>query len=128
MKNMLNLTEKQLNRYKRKIDISTTEFWNGSPCWNWTASLAKGYGQYVVNGKRILSHRAAWMLEYGEISSEILVLHRCDNPVCCNTKHLFLGTIQDNMKDKIKKGRQAKGENHGSHTHPEIWANRKKSK
>jgi hypothetical protein len=37
------------------------------------------------------------------------VCHECDNPPCCNPKHHFLGTNQENTADKVRKGRQAKG-------------------
>lgn len=42
------------------------------------------------------------------------VLHHCDNPMCVNPKHLFLGTHQDNVADKTQKGRAAKGEGNGN--------------
>lgn len=43
----------------------------------------------------------------------MLVMHKCDTPLCVNPEHLTLGTPADNMKDKVAKGRQAKGERAG---------------
>lgn len=57
------------------------------------------------SGKSITASRMAWILTYGEIEYSILVLHRCDNPKCCNPNHEFLGTDMDNSKDKDSKGR-----------------------
>jgi hypothetical protein len=54
------------------------------------------------------SHRAAWKLTHGPIPDGLQVLHRCDNPPCCNPAHLFLGTQQDNIADMHKKGRYRK--------------------
>ena len=60
-----------------------------------------------------------WILIHGSIPMGLGVLHTCDNPPCCRPDHLWLGTVQDNVADKVKKGRMAKGETHGSKTHPE---------
>lgn len=79
-------------------------------CWIWVArSWAHGYGKIKVEGKWIGSHRVAWLLEIGQITDDLFVLHKCDNPACCNPSHLFLGTHEDNMADMVKKGR-ARGE------------------
>jgi DNA-binding transcriptional regulator YiaG len=40
------------------------------------------------------------------------VLHRCDNKMCCNPAHLFVGSQKDNIHDAIGKGRNSRGEHH----------------
>ena len=81
----------------------------GDGCWLWQASVtADGYGRMGIGGpgnKRMLAHRVAWQLYVGKIPDGMLVLHKCDNPPCCNPKHLFLGTDADNARDMSRKGR-----------------------
>lgn len=60
-----------------------------------------GYGKF----NHTVAHRAAWELANGPIPKGMYVCHRCDNPPCVNTDHLFLGTQQDNMSDMVSKGR-----------------------
>ena len=106
-------------RFLEKTITSETRSWDGTPCLEWTVMRLKdGYGQFRLDGKMQLSHRVAMMLAGVEIG-ELQVLHRCDNPPCVNTDHLFLGTNADNMADMIAKGRSARGEKHGSRTKPE---------
>lgn len=83
-----------------------------------SAADKDGYGLFQVHGYAMRAHRVAWMLWRGEIPDGMFVLHRCDNPPCCNPDHLFLGTSRDNIDDMLRKGRQAKGERHGSRIHP----------
>jgi len=79
-------------------------------CWEWVGNIRKdGYADFTVGGKKILVHRAAYQTRIKEIPKDICVLHTCDNRKCCNPKHLFLGTQCDNIKDMIKKERNAKG-------------------
>lgn len=46
-------------------------------------------------------------LKVGEIPKGMCVCHHCDNPPCCNSDHLFIGTQADNMGDCKKKGRNS---------------------
>jgi len=75
-------------------------------CWNYMGHLDKdGYGRIDYGGKKILTHRLIYEFTFGKILNQLQVLHHCDNPRCCNTKHLFLGTQVDNIKDMILKNR-----------------------
>lgn len=51
------------------------------------------------------THQTAYRLAKGIIPEGMCVLHRCDNPPCCNPNHLFLGTKRDNSVDMARKGR-----------------------
>ena len=81
-------------------------------CWLWQAFIKpnNGYGVFAIGKyKRYLAHRIAYILTHGNIPDTLKVLHSCDNPACCNPKHLFLGTQLNNMQDRNTKNRQAKG-------------------
>lgn len=82
-------------------------------CLNCMTSSWRGYPKAMVGGNQIRANRAAWILAKGTIPSGLHVLHRCDNRKCVEIEHLFLGTHQDNMDDKIAKGRQLRGEQVG---------------
>ena len=98
---------------KEKIFLSIKINANG--CWEWQKSRHKqGYGNLCYKRTVHLAHRISWIVFNGEINKEILVLHKCDNPPCCNPDHLFLGTDRDNIIDAFSKGRieRKKGEDH----------------
>lgn len=89
-----------------KVDKASSE----RGCWLYTGFRKwDGYGWLarIVNGKQryLTAHRYAWMLMHGEPRKGLHILHKCDNPPCCNPDHLFIGTHQENHADKMAKGR-----------------------
>jgi len=93
-----------LDRFLNKVELIPF-----TDCWFWIGSKhsSKGYGSFRLK-KPIKAHRASWILYKGEIPENLHVLHKCDNPLCVNPDHLFLGTNADNVKDKVAKKRQYK--------------------
>jgi HNH endonuclease len=63
--------------------------------------ISKFLGRY-----RNASH-LMWWLAHGVDPGKLWVLHRCDNRRCLNPNHLFLGTVRDNVRDMVEKGRHA---------------------
>ena len=86
-------------------------FWEkvrvGDGCWEWQAALnSKGYGSIGYKGKVWLASRVSALLAGMDIEGKH-VCHHCDNPNCVRPGHLFVGTHQDNMRDRDSKGRGA---------------------
>jgi HNH endonuclease len=93
------------------------------PCKEWDGPRnPNGYGTLSVNGTRWFAHRWAWVQRYGSIPAGMQVLHRCDNPPCCEPLHLFLGTQSDNIRDMYSKGRGLTGAAHPMNTRMALRA------
>jgi hypothetical protein len=81
-----------------------------SGCWIWTSTTTKDKSgnrraQIRVSGKYVYAARVSYELHKEPVPPTLLVLHKCDNPLCVNPDHLFTGTYQDNTLDAIQKGR-----------------------
>ncbi len=99
------------NRAKERL-ISKIKI-SRSGCWEWQGGLTgDGYGQFRLHGLKIQrAHRASWRLHCGEIPENKLVLHKCDNKICVNPDHLYVGTTQENTRDAIERGLMDSGPN-----------------
>lgn len=112
----------EICRYFYVIPVPSPEkyFWEKAKktdsCWIWTAATSGGYGKFSTGRRKKQTqygaHRFAWILKNGPIPNDLCVLHHCDNRLCVNPAHLFLGTRRDNADDMLAKGRSARGEKH----------------
>ena len=83
-------------------------------CINSTLSMApNGYAIKKVNGRNIMHHRFEYCKHHSidpATIKHLVVRHACNNRACINPEHLQLGTQKDNMLDKVRDGRQPRGE------------------
>ncbi len=99
----MNLHEKLLS----KREIKPSPDGRFQDCWWWTGSKGgKNYGRIDIENKNCKVHRisASIWLDF-DLNSKLLICHKCDNRLCFNPEHLFVGTNQDNVRDMYSKGR-----------------------
>lgn len=101
-------TEESDKRFLSRIFKATS-------CWIWNGTrgpLSKrqlGYGIFKSSNKTCQAHRYSYELFLGDIPEGMIVMHKCDNPLCVNPDHLKLGTQRDNIMDCVHKGRNSRG-------------------
>lgn len=99
-----------------QVRLLTGCTFGATDCWHWTrARNGMGYGRITYENKMQMVHRLSYRAFIGSIPEGMSVLHTCDNRVCINPEHLWLGTYSDNLRDCWAKGRHpGKGKHHGS--------------
>jgi transposase len=112
--------------YKKRKKLSLNEQYEkhvikreGDKCWGWKGCTNEfGYGLMRHERKCMRAHRVSWEIHKGKIPNKLHVLHYCNNPICSNPNHLFVGTDQDNVDYCKASGRKwsnpnpNKGEKH----------------
>lgn len=92
------LTPEQISLFQSRIKKSINS------CWKWLgARKSCGYGAFRLTDKTFIASRIAYAIFHRFDPGSWCVCHACDNPSCCNPKHLWLGTKQDNSQDNVSK-------------------------
>lgn len=101
LKGMPHLTDADyLTRLKSKLKVMP------SGCWEIQGFRhVEGYGHMSYRGKGVRAHKLMYMLAIGPVPAGLVVMHKCDNPPCCNPDHLKVGTRVENNQDMHRKGR-----------------------
>lgn len=81
---------------------------NGCKIWN-RGKDKDGYGYYSIKGKIYIAHRLLYITLFPGKYDGLVIMHKCDNRLCCNISHLQVGSFSENTKDMVKKGRNVKG-------------------
>ncbi len=97
--------QKPIKRFMSKVRKDAV-----TGCWIWTGCRMRRYGCFRMEPRNVRAHR--WIYQYVNditLDREQYVCHTCDNPICVNPDHLWVGTAQQNSSDMVRKGRSRKG-------------------
>ena len=96
------------------LDNSIVDEVTGCILWQ-GCTAGKGYGVIHFEGRQMYIHRLAYSIEYPNEKLDV-IRHSCDTPNCWRIEHLFNGSTQDNVDDKVLKKRHIFGkDNYNSH-------------
>lgn len=93
----------RLNKDKTRLFWSYVEKRGREQCWLWKGGRNSGYGSFWLHGKQRQSHIVAFLLSGKKLSRGQIIRHSCDNPPCCNPRHLVAGTHRDNAMDRARR-------------------------
>jgi hypothetical protein len=106
---LLCLTGVKMGKVKKTIP---ERFWSrvdrrgADECWPWTGANSRGYGQFYVDGRNRRATQVSWEMHNGApFPDGKMACHSCDNPACVNPRHIWPGTMSDNINDCVRKGR-----------------------
>jgi hypothetical protein len=95
--------EEKMIRYKKMFEEKVIR---KEGCWGWKSFVtSSGYGSLGSRKNLVNAHRISWIIHNGSIPDNLWVLHKCNNPICTNPDHLYIGTPKDNTRDMILSGR-----------------------
>lgn len=89
-----------MNEFLREVVLSKIITNNYTQCWEWTGGKYGLYGRYGDE----FAHRLSYRVFVGSIPEGKFICHKCNNFICVNPQHLYIGTHQDNMDDRMKSG------------------------
>lgn len=85
-------------------------------CLLWTGAVYRKsnntkwrYPRIMWNNKPRRGNRLVWELIYGPITNNQHVLHHCDESLCLNYQHMYLGSPRDNGRDCSSRNRTYNG-------------------
>jgi len=91
-----------IERFMARVDASAGD----EACHPWIGLIRGGYGSFRTDGKFAIASR--WILSY-HLGRPLVAgeeaCHHCDNPPCCNPRHLYVGDHSRNVQDAVERGR-----------------------
>lgn len=102
-------TESDIRRFYTYVDVRGPD-----ECWEWVGNAINGRANFNFDKYTVIAARFIWWFTTGIWPEELEVCHSCDNMLCVNPKHLWLGTQKDNIQDSISKGRMASSGTRGA--------------
>lgn len=85
-------------------------------CLLWTGAVGgrhRDRGRLTYRGQWMQAHVASWVAAYGPVPAGMMVCHTCDNGLCIEPTHLYVGTAKNNSTDMVDRGRSCAGIKHG---------------